>query len=274
MMRMLPLLLLFLMSCMVKPELPSELPYELESPDNQFKLTAELLEISGLTWVREGIIACVEDNTGRSYYFDLAGEKVYHVETITTEGDFEGIAKTETSMFLARSDGSLFEWDRSVTKEHKTFLSKKTDVEGLCYDSIGNRLIVACKGDIEGLSNNERAFYSFDLSTSKLSEEPAWTISLSQFEKYFGERAEDFRFKPSGIALHPLTKEFYIISSTGKILLITNREGNITDAAWLPEHLFPQPEGICFSPNGDMYISTEGKSLEPPKIFRYKMRQD
>lgn len=272
MIRMLPILFIFFASCMIKPELPDKIPYELDKPDKEYPLPAELLEVSGLTWVRTDILACVEDNSGRSFYYDLNGEKVYHIETVTGEGDFEGIAKTEKSLFLIRSDGTLFEWNGSTTKQHDTFLPKKSDVEGLCYDSTENRLVIACKGNVPGIESSQKAFYSFNLTREELSKTPAWTISLSQFERYFGEKAKDFRFKPSGIALHPLTKEFYIISSTAKILVVTDSKGTIKGASWLTESLFPQPEGICFSPEGDLFISTEGKGLDSPKIFRYKIR--
>jgi hypothetical protein len=66
-------------------------------------------------------------------------------------------------------------------------------------------------------------------------------------------------FKPSGIAVHPLDGEIYIISSVGKLLIILNREGKVQDVKELDPAIFRQPEGICFSPAGDMFISNEGQ---------------
>jgi sugar lactone lactonase YvrE len=37
----------------------------------------------------------------------------------------------------------------------------------------------------------------------------------------------------------------------------------------LNRKLFPQPEGICFSPDGKLFISTEGKG-QPGKIMLFK----
>ena len=66
-------------------------------------------------------------------------------------------------------------------------------------------------------------------------------------------------FKPSGIAIHPIDGEVYIISSVGKLLIILNRSGKVQNVIELDPKIFRQPEGICFSPKGDMFISNEGQ---------------
>ena len=38
-----------------------------------------------------------------------------------------------------------------------------------------------------------------------------------------------------------------------------NRKGKILDLQDLDTEIFSQPEGICFSPSGDLFISNEGK---------------
>jgi len=43
------------------------------------------------------------------------------------------------------------------------------------------------------------------------------------------------------------------------MLIILNPKGEIEDLIPLDPKIFRQPEGICFSPNGDLYISSEGK---------------
>ena len=66
-------------------------------------------------------------------------------------------------------------------------------------------------------------------------------------------------FQPSGIAIHPIDGEIYIISSVGKLLIILDRRGKVLEVKALDPKIFRQPEGICFSPAGDMFISSEGQ---------------
>ena len=40
--------------------------------------------------------------------------------------------------------------------------------------------------------------------------------------------------------------------------MILTREGTKKDLIELDDKLFLQPEGICFTPSGDLYISSEG----------------
>jgi uncharacterized protein YjiK len=65
-------------------------------------------------------------------------------------------------------------------------------------------------------------------------------------------------FAPSGIAIHPITSEIFVISSQGKKLLILSPEGKKNALIELNPKNFVQPEGICFTPNGDLFISSEG----------------
>ena len=50
-----------------------------------------------------------------------------------------------------------------------------------------------------------------------------------------------------------------MISSVGKLLVVLDRDGYILGVHALDPNLFRQPEGICFSPEGDLYISNEGR---------------
>ena len=38
---------------------------------------------------------------------------------------------------------------------------------------------------------------------------------------------------------------------------------------FIDKELMPQPEGICFSPEGKLYISSEGKKGEPGNLFEF-----
>jgi uncharacterized protein YjiK len=57
---------------------------------------------------------------------------------------------------------------------------------------------------------------------------------------------------------HPVQNKLYIVSSIGKLLVITDLKGRVEEAFSLNPSVFRQPEGLTFAPNGDMFISNEG----------------
>jgi hypothetical protein len=66
-----------------------------------------------------------------------------------------------------------------------------------------------------------------------------------------------------------------MISSRGKILLILDRQGNVLHLVDLDPKTFRQPEGMCFSPAGDLFISNEGKGGKGTILrFNYRPAKD
>jgi hypothetical protein len=47
-----------------------DFPYDLNAPDQVYKLNSELEEISALTYLEDGKLACVQDEDGILYTFD------------------------------------------------------------------------------------------------------------------------------------------------------------------------------------------------------------
>jgi DNA-binding beta-propeller fold protein YncE len=146
------------------------------------------------------------------------------------------------------------------------------------YDKYSNSLLIACKGspDIEKdkLYKGYKAIYKFDLGKMKLDNKPEFLVSLNKPDSYMdfnlstgssvndkiaGLSEYEIGFQPSGLAIHPDNNEIYLIASVGKILIILNREGKVLEWRGLDPAIFDQPEGICFSPSGDLFISNEGK---------------
>ena len=82
---------------------------------------------------------------------------------------------------------------------------------------------------------------------------------------------EKFRFKPSAAAIHPITGELYIIASVNHILVILNKDRSVKHAYKINPGLFKQPEGLTFTPNGDLIISNEAadKGAADMLIFKY-----
>jgi len=258
--------------------------YDLDSPVARYKLPAYLEEISGLSYYGNGKLACIQDEKANIYIWNLEKEKIVEKYEFGNDADYEDIAVVGKTAYILRNNGSIYrikdfkKKDRKV-KKFKTELKEKNDTEGIAYDPIAKALLIACKGspsiEKENPYEGYKAIYKFDLEEEKLVTRPQFLIDLNRLDSYIDRSrfnrfsvkvAKTLRliesetsFKPSGIAIHPLDGEIYIISSVGKLLIILNKEGKVQDVRELDPNMFRQPEGICFSPTGDMFISNEGQ---------------
>lgn len=268
--------------------------YDLTSPDTTYQLPSYLKEISGISYFRKDKIACVQDEEANIYIFDLKRGEVVSEFDFGKNGDYEDLAIVGDDAYVLRSDGTLFKavnFEINPTKAIKinTPLSQKNDTEGLFYDENTNSLLIACKDspsiDKEKPYTGFKAIYSFDLEAEALLEKPAYLLDFSKIDNENKGRVAGFfrkmaiqlmlsdgsRFFPSAIAIHPLDSEkIYLISSIGKSLIIVNRLGDILRVVDLDTKVFNQPEGICFSENGDLFISNEGIN-GGGNILRFKL---
>jgi uncharacterized protein YjiK len=263
--------------------------YNFSSPDESVVLPVVLHEISGLTFIDSTIFACIQDEKGILFFYDLVKNEISREIKFFSKGDYEGIARVKDTIYVLRSDGTLYEIrdyksDSVIVTPYPTNVPSK-DNEGLCYDSENNRLLIACKehtgkGD---LSKDERYVFGFDLTSKRLIEEPAFSfdlrllkdyannhnINLPRKEKKKGSAAEPvLKFRASAIGIHPVTDKIFILSAEDYLLLIFDRNGNIDQMVKLNAGLFNQPEGITFFGNGDMLISNEGQGKAPATLRR------
>ena len=66
-------------------------------------------------------------------------------------------------------------------------------------------------------------------------------------------------------------KKLFIISSAANLLVIADLNGKVESVFELGKKMFPQPEGLTFKSNGDMYISNEGVTARSTILrFVYK----
>lgn len=258
--------------------------YDLENPDARVTLPAYLEEISGLSYFGQGKIACIQDEKANIYILNLEKEKISNKYDFGTDADYEDIAVVGKTAYILRNNGHIYrikkfnKKDRKV-KKFNTPLKEKNDTEGIAYDPLSNALLIACKGSpsIEEENSYEgyKAIYRFDIDKEELDKVPHFLIDLDRLDSYMDHNVfnrlslkvakrlhlieSESGFEPSGLAIHPIDGNIYIISSVGKLLIILNRWGKVQEVEELDPKLFRQPEGICFSPDGDMYISNEGQ---------------
>jgi hypothetical protein len=263
--------------------------YNLSSPDRTYILPQSLNEISGITGTDPSSIACIQDENGILFIYDLLKEQIKKQYSFYHNGDYEGIAFADKTIWILRSDGMLFEVTNYEPGNGKT-VSYSTgipamDNEGLCFDRSANRLLVAPKSKVENKTakKDQRFIFAFDLQSKKLIEKPAFVFDVSILKKFAlenniklpkskGKKGENIQpvleFRPSAIGIHPLTNSLFVLSGVEKILFVFDMNGNIEFMKKLDSDLFLQPEGITFLKNGDMLISNEGQNKKPT-ILRF-----
>ncbi len=250
--------------------LSDSLPYDLKSPSLTINLASEALkEISGLSPTDSaGIYLAIADERGEVFFIDgNGGGAVFHRFMFRDKGDFESVEMVKGTIWAAKSNGDLFEiknWkENPQIEEYKTSLKKQNDVEGLSYDPWRNSLLLACKENPDSLY--PRGIFVFNLTTKTLEESPAYTIQpqeVNQRVPYLETEKHDY-FSPSGLAVHPLTGDVYVISTALKRLVVLDyKSGKIKFAQRLDKKILPQPEGISFDPAGNLLLSSEGKQGE------------
>lgn len=240
--------------------------YTFTSPDTVIILPERLKEISGLTTLDNNRLGAVHDELGNFYIINLVSGRI-DKKPVGEAEDYEGLANIDTTVFILCSNGNLLKianWqEQDITPEIiKTSLKSKNNCEGLGYDAARNRLLIACKEDPGNDLQDVRAIYAYDLTQNHFIDIPVFTIPLTQD----GAALPDFR--PTSIAVHPLTGLFYVLSSIQKSLLVMDSDNTILARYSLPDSLYERPEGITFLANGDMFISNEKGNANSATLVR------
>ena len=265
--------------------------YDFSDPDKTIILPGILHEISGITVIDSSSVACIQDENGIVFIFDVLKNEIKKQIIFHTNGDYEGITRVDKTIYILRSDGVLFKilnyGDPGFTKEIILTGIQADDNEGLCYDQKTNRLLIAPKSNIgKGYEYDEkRMIYGFDINSGTLIREPAFDFDLSAIKRFASDNKAilpvkrkkkarepdpDIKFRPSAIGIHPLTNKLFVLSGIEQMLFVFDMNGTIEYMKKLNPDILNMPEGITFFKNGDMLISNEGQNRYPTLLrFNY-----
>ena len=260
-----------------------DIPYNLNTVTGKWTLPADLNEISGATWIDQDHLLVIEDIHACLYLIKLTGDKAtiekkvfFSKKKADKKFDIEDVTMVGNTVYALYSHGKIFkinDWSgQPAVKEIPTFLSKENNTEGACYDKSTNSLLVACKNNsgIEDEKKSVKAIYRFDLNADSMLHEPFMMIHKKDFKQKGGD---NIKFFPSAIAIHPLSGDIYILSTKDtKCLAIYSHAGQLKSFHVLSIPGLSQPEGICFSPAGVLYISTEARHGMPAAIYSFQIR--
>lgn len=239
--------------------------YDLGAP-KKFIMGDALNEISGIVLLKgnSDTLYAIEDETGQIFYFH-PGDRKFARQKFGKRGDYEDVAILNDKEFVVlRSDGSLFIFPVSLVKDGNMDrvqayekILPPGEYEGLYGDDDG-KLIALCKSCPDVDQRSEVSGYMLTKDNKDvLAVTGRFSIDVSMVKPAGGKKKA--KFHPSAIARHPLTREWYILSSVNKVLLVLDDQWKVKAFYPLNPSVFKQPEGLAFDLKGNMYISNEGQ---------------
>jgi len=236
--------------------------YNLNNPF-RIKLDDQLAEISGISFYpKDSSIFAISDESGYLFKIHLNKKLVTEEWKFDNTHDFEDVLLHDSSFYILESNGNIQSLQFSqkgdtIFKRKSTFENendtKKNEFESIYYDKQSKGLVMICK-TCDADKKNAVSAWNFDPETGNYVQS-AFYINVDPIAKK--TRENKLKFKPSAAAINPLTNDVWILSSVNQLLIVTDNKGNTKNVFTLNPAIFKQPEGIAFTPWGDLLISNE-----------------
>lgn len=249
---------------------PGLVAYDLEGTAARFEMPGRLGEISGIAMTSDGRLFGHNDERATVHEIDReTGEvgKRFSLGDPPFDGDFEGLGIAGDRFFLITSQGLLYEFREVGDREtalHRvtdTGLGATCEVEGLDFDARDEALLIACK--VTTPDRGSLVVHRLPLDPGQARLSPI-EIPRSQLTAF----GLDPRFQASSVAVSP-TGTLFLASAAPEALIEVDRTGRVLGAVELRRRRHPQPEGLAFGPNGDLYIADERNDAPTGAVTRY-----
>jgi hypothetical protein len=258
---------------------PGSSPADISSYQDKWVLPGELNEISSNILMDNNRMACIQDNDGIIYIYNLTNKSIDQKIEFAGKGDYEGLVMVNDVFYALRADGflseiSIGENKKATTKTYDLPFTVDNDTEAICYDSKNRRLLIVPK-EKDLHESGKKGVYAFDLQKKQMSNDAIFFIGSpgNVDEEKGGKKNKKGKsqIRPSEISIHPVTGDLYILDGPKSVLYIADSEGRIKSNMQLDKKLFPQPEGMCFDSQGELYISSEAAKNSNGVIVKMKL---
>lgn len=243
--------------------------YDLNNPF-VIRLPAGLDEISGIVYYpKDTALFAIKDEDGFFYKIYLNNNTVIKSWRFDKKRDFEELVLHDSIFYVLISNGNIesikFGGNDSIITYRSQFpdSTSKNEFEAMYYDDSLQMLILLCK-NCDGDGSKMLTAWGYNISTQTYTPAP-YTIDPSSIAQKLGD--EKIKLRPSGAAINPLTNELYILASLNSLIIITDRNGKLIDVLKLDPSIYTQPEGIAFTPSGDLIITNEFVDNSPANIL-------
>jgi len=264
-------------ACMGQQEYTSPAGYDLSSPVT-IKMPAILDEISGISFSdKSDTVYAVQDENGTVFHFK-PGDKDLGATKFAKKGDYEDISVFNDQLVVLRSDGSLYLFPVNETSQAEAVHVKEWkkmvpggEYEALYADPATREIVVLCKQCAADKKTSNVTGYVLQWANDSLFIKDRFTLDAAAISK--GSSKHKGAFRPSALARNPRTGQWYILSSVNKMLVLADKNWQITETHTLRPSLFPQPEGIAFDKNGHLFISNEKGTAGYGTILKFELKQ-
>jgi len=253
---------------------------KVESPEGynfstgyRYTLPSVLNEISGLSWFsKDSSVFAINDEKGFLFKIHFTKPLKINRWKFGNGADYEDIVLLDSSFYVLKSKGSIERFrfnsgDSISTEPFPIPVQGKNEFESLYYDDVLHRIMAVCK-DCDQDNKDQFTSFGFNPATNAFD-----TTIIVNTEKIRDKAGETKKFKPSAAAVHPVTGELFVIASVNKLLVVFNKDHTIKTVCHLDSKTFKQPEGMTFTPKGDLLISNESADSGSPDILIFKYNQ-
>ena len=243
-------------------------------PVAEWIMPPELREISGLALTGRGSVFTHDDNIGRVYEIDPKTGILLKAFSLAggVRGDFEAITIAGTDIYLLRSNGKIYKFKEGADAAQvpytvfDTGLGKECEFESMAYEADSSRLLLACKKFLQKQAPKELLIYRVPLP---LGDRSAITAMQVAMKDVIGSNKWK-NFHPSDINIDPITKNYVIVASREKGLIVVTPDGQVVRSEPIPgDHR--QAEGVAITPDSLLLVSDEA-NVKPPAITLYRWR--
>lgn len=231
----------------------------------------ELNEISGISFVNDHVLACVQDEKGIIFLYDLKHDEVIKKITFAEKGDYEGIAIVGSSAYIITGNGILYEVTDFLTDPNvNTYnfdLQEDEETEAICYDKSANRLLLASKNKKK--EDPDPGLYEFDLSSKKFSDTAVIKVDLnSSLIKRKDRNNLKKLWQPADIAVDQINKRIMVVDAVNRHLMELSLTGELVNMIPIDEKRSARPEGIAIAADGSIYICNDSNNEGKGKIMK------